>query len=62
LPEGDYDTLAGMLIHHHGDLPDVNDTLSLPPYSFQVVSMQDTRIELVRLTIEEKGVKKPEVK
>lgn len=57
LPEGDYDTLAGMLIHHHGDLPEVNDTLSLPPYSFQVVSMQDTRIELVRLTIEEKGVK-----
>lgn len=57
LPEGDYDTLAGMLIHHHGDLPDVNDTLDLPPYSFQVVSMQDTRIELVRLTLEEKGVK-----
>ncbi|WP_221393912.1 hemolysin family protein [Dyadobacter sp. NIV53] len=59
LPEGDYDTLAGMLIHHHGDLPEVNDTLDLPPYSFQVVSMQDTRIELVRLTIEEKekGVK-----
>jgi Mg2+/Co2+ transporter CorC len=59
LPEGDYDTLAGMIIHHHGDLPDVNDTLNLPPYSFQVVSMQDTRIELVRLKIEEKekGVK-----
>jgi CBS domain containing-hemolysin-like protein len=59
LPEGDYDTLAGMIIHLHGDLPEVNDTLSLPPYSFQVVSMQDTRIELVRLTIEEKekGVK-----
>jgi CBS domain containing-hemolysin-like protein len=55
LPEGDYDTLAGMLIHHHGDLPEVNDTLSLTPYSFQVVSMQDTRIELVRLTIEEKA-------
>lgn len=54
LPEGDYDTLAGMLIHFYGDLPDVNDTVSIPPYLFQVVSMQDTRIELVRLTIEEK--------
>ena len=54
LPEGDYDTLAGMLIHFYGDLPDVNDTVSIPPYMFQVVSMQDTRIELVRLTIEEK--------
>ena len=53
LPEGDYDTLAGMLIQHYGDLPEVNETLSIPPYEFQVVSMQDTRIELVRLTIEE---------
>jgi CBS domain containing-hemolysin-like protein len=51
LPEGDYDTLAGMLIHVHGDLPDVNDIIDMPPYSFQVVSMQDTRIELVKLTI-----------
>ncbi len=52
LPEGDYDTLAGMLIHIHGDLPDVNDEISMTPYLFQVVSMQDTRIELVKLTIQ----------
>jgi CBS domain containing-hemolysin-like protein len=57
LPEGDYDTLAGMVIHYYGDLPDVNETVSIPPYSFQVVSMQDTRIELVKLTIEEKAKK-----
>lgn len=51
-PEGDYDTLAGMLIHIHGDLPKVNDIIRLPRYSFKIVSMQDTRIELVRLTVE----------
>jgi CBS domain containing-hemolysin-like protein len=51
LPEGDYDTLAGLLIHIHEDLPRVNDEILLPPYTFKVVSMQDTRIELVRLTI-----------
>jgi CBS domain containing-hemolysin-like protein len=50
LPEGDYDTLAGMLIQVHGDLPEVNDDISMPPYSFQIISMQDTRIELVKLT------------
>lgn len=49
LPEGDYDTLAGMLIHLHGDLPEVNDEISMPPYMFQIISMQDTRIELVKL-------------
>ncbi|MCE6989237.1 hemolysin family protein [Dyadobacter sp. CY323] len=57
LPEGDYDTLAGMLIDQYGDLPDVNEVVSIPPYSFQVISVQDTRIELVRLTIEEKEKK-----
>ncbi|NIJ53265.1 hemolysin family protein [Dyadobacter arcticus] len=57
LPEGDYDTLAGMLIQYCGDLPDVNETVSIPPYSFQVISVQDTRIELVKLTIEEKEKK-----
>ncbi|MPR32217.1 hemolysin family protein [Salmonirosea aquatica] len=55
LPEGDYDTLAGMLIHIHGDLPKVNDLIDLPPYTFQVISMQDTRIELVRLTVGEEA-------
>jgi CBS domain containing-hemolysin-like protein len=52
LPEGDYDTLAGMLINIHGDLPDVNEIIDMHPYSFQVVSMQDRRVELVRLTID----------
>lgn len=53
LPEGDYDTLAGMLIHIHEDLPKVNDEISFKNYTFQVISMQDTRIELVKLTISE---------
>lgn len=54
LPEGDYDTIAGMLIHFYGDLPDENEVVDIPPYSFQVVSVQDTRIELVKLTIEDR--------
>nr|WP_295935121.1 hemolysin family protein [uncultured Dyadobacter sp.] len=54
LPEGDYDTVAGMLIHFSGDLPDENEVVDMPPYSFQIVSVQDTRIELVKLTIEDR--------
>ncbi len=55
-PEGDYDTLAGLLIHLHGDLPKVNEEIELSPYLFKIISMEDTRIELVRLTIEEEEV------
>lgn len=51
-PEGDYDTLAGLLIHIHGDLPKVNEVIQFMPYTFKIISMQDTRIELVRLTVE----------
>ncbi|TDB68171.1 hemolysin family protein [Arundinibacter roseus] len=51
-PEGDYDTLAGMLIHVHGDLPKVNDDIRVAPYTFTIISMQDTRIELVRMTMD----------
>ncbi|GHB79622.1 hemolysin family protein [Persicitalea jodogahamensis] len=51
-PEGDYDTLAGLLIHVHGDLPKVNDVIHFAPYTFKIISMQDTRIELVRLTVD----------
>ncbi|MGV3599575.1 MAG: hemolysin family protein [Dyadobacter fermentans] len=54
LPEGDYDTIAGMLIHFYGDLPDESEVVEMSPYSFQIVSVQDTRIELVKLTIEDR--------
>ncbi|WP_025763842.1 hemolysin family protein [Dyadobacter tibetensis] len=55
LPEGDYDTLAGMFIDHYGDLPEVNDVLELKPHLFQVVSMQDTRIELIKISVGQAG-------
>ncbi|PWJ54490.1 CBS domain containing-hemolysin-like protein [Dyadobacter jejuensis] len=57
LPEGDYDTLAGMFIDHYGDLPQVNDVLELRPHRFQVVSMQDTRIELIKISVGQVGGK-----
>ena len=59
LPEGDYDTIAGMLIHFYGDLPDESEVVEIPPYSFEIVSVQDTRIELVKLTIEDRKAERP---
>lgn len=51
LEEGEYDTLAGMLIHIHGDFPAVNDEIRSGSYHFTVISMEDTRIDLIRLSI-----------
>jgi CBS domain containing-hemolysin-like protein len=51
LEEGEYDTLAGMLIHIHGDFPAVNDEIRSGPYHFTIISMEDTRIDLIRLSI-----------
>lgn len=51
LPEGDYETLGGLIISVYKDIPSVNDVVELPPFSFTIVSMQDARIDTVRLTI-----------
>lgn len=51
LPEGDYDTLGGLIIHLNEDLPEANEEVRLHPYSFTVLSMQDARIDTVRLTL-----------
>lgn len=51
LPEGDYDTLGGLILSITEDLPDINEVVEYPPYSFTIVSMEDNRIDTVKLTI-----------
>lgn len=51
LPEGDYDTLGGLIITANEDLPEVNEIVLVPPFTFQVLTMQDARLDTVRLSI-----------
>lgn len=51
LPSGDYDTLGGLIIEANRDIPKVNDIIELPPFIFTVTSMDDARIDTVKLTI-----------
>jgi CBS domain containing-hemolysin-like protein len=51
LPEGDYDTLGGMIISINEDIPEVNETIIAHPFNFQIISMMDARIDTVKLTI-----------
>jgi putative hemolysin len=52
LPETDeYETLGGLIIHHHESIPSVNDVITLPPFTFTILSASETRIDQVQLKI-----------
>lgn len=54
LPEGDYETLSGLLIHEQGDLPAVGDaiTIRLEPSLGQQTLDADAPVTLVTFTVE----------
>jgi putative hemolysin len=52
LPEGDYDTLGGLLIHYNEDLPTLNEVIEIPPFTFTVLEMEEAKISTIRLTID----------
>ncbi len=51
LPQGDYDTLGGMIIEQLGYIPEENDTptVEINSISFTVLSVEDRRIDKVRV-------------
>lgn len=54
LPESeDYDTLAGLILHSTGHLPEQGQVLDLPPFRFTIAQIQHSRIDLVRLEVTE---------
>jgi CBS domain containing-hemolysin-like protein len=59
LPEGDYDTLGGLIISINNDIPSVGDIIITPRFTFTVMAMQDARIDIVKVVLaeitEEKG-------
>ncbi|GAB3270317.1 hemolysin family protein [Larkinella harenae] len=52
IPEGDYDTLGGLILSINGQIPNVNDVIELSPFTFTILSMNEARIDLVRVSIE----------
>ena len=53
LPEGDYDTLSGFIIDHHETIPEQNEVIDIGKYSFKILDVSDTKIETVKLVINE---------
>lgn len=52
LPEGEYDTLGGFILSVNEDIPELNETIAILPFSFTIISLQETRIETVKLHIQ----------
>jgi CBS domain containing-hemolysin-like protein len=52
LPVSDsYETLGGMLIFEHGDIPDEGDELEIDAYHFKVLKAADNKVVLVELKV-----------
>ncbi|MFY0600815.1 MAG: HlyC/CorC family transporter [Cyclobacteriaceae bacterium] len=49
LPVGEYDTLGGLILNYHENLPKVNDIIDIPPFVFTIMSIEDRRIDKVKL-------------
>ena len=55
LPEGDYDTLSGFIIAHHETIPEQNEVIEIGKYSFKIMDVSETKIETVKLEINEQA-------
>ncbi|GAB3884176.1 hemolysin family protein [Spirosoma agri] len=49
IPEGSYDTLGGLILATNEDLPHVGEIIELSPFTFTIVSMDGTRIDTVKV-------------
>ena len=53
LPESDdYVTIAGFILHVYQKFPKVTETIQIENYTFKIVKVTATKIELVRMTVD----------
>lgn len=51
LPQGDYDTLGGLILAIHEDIPKKGEVIEIPAFSIRVETMHETRIDTVALSL-----------
>ena len=51
LPEGDYDTLSGLILSEHEDIPPVNEEVRIGPYLFTILTLQGNRINTIKMQL-----------
>ena len=54
LPESDeYKTVGGLILHDYQSFPKLNEVITIGKYQFKIVKNTMTKIELVKLHVEE---------
>lgn len=56
LPEGDYETLGGMILSFTEDFPEEGEAITISSYVFIIQSTEDNRIDTVKLIVEKQEV------
>jgi len=51
IPQGDYDTLGGFIISTIERIPELDETLEIPPFTFTIRSLAATHIDTVQVTV-----------
>ena len=51
---GDYDTLGGFIISVTERIPGLNESVEIPPFTFTIMSLAETHIDTVQVTINKK--------
>lgn len=52
IPTGEYETLGGLILSVKEDLPKKDEVVIIPPFKFTIVSVEDIRIDIVKLQID----------
>ena len=48
-----YETLAGFIVNKHESIPEINETIMVPPFIFKIIKVDGNRVEQVLLKIDE---------
>lgn len=51
LPEGDYMTVGGLILHYNQSFPQVNEVVKINRFEFRILKRTNAKIELVKLKV-----------
>lgn len=51
LPMGEYDTVGGLILNFHEDIPEVGEIIDISTFLFTIITIDEKRIDKVKLTL-----------